>query len=139
MLSGLEGKFQDHPGGGEPGEGKEEAAAAEQEEQGGREGEEGAKGEGGEGEGKEDEGGEEEAEEEEAEQKPVIEIRTSAYDARFPSTNQVPFLYDPLLLMQRQAQQPAPADAHITNLPPATVHAAACALAVGLLLPTPRQ
>ena len=36
-----------------------------------------------------EEGGGEEAEEEEAEAKPVIEIRTSAYDARFPSTNQV--------------------------------------------------
>jgi len=46
-----------------------------------------AGGDGGEGEGGEDEDKEEGGEEEEDE-KPVIEIKTASYDARFPATNQ---------------------------------------------------
>ena len=47
-----------------------------------------AGGDGGEGEGGED-GDKEEGGEEEEDEKPVIEIKTASYDARFPATNQV--------------------------------------------------
>ena len=88
VLSGLEGEFTKDSGGSpkEP----EQAAAAEakgagDEEKAGGEQEGGEEKEHGEAEAKE----EEPEEEEEEEEKPVIQVRTSAYDARFPSINQV--------------------------------------------------
>lgn len=76
VLSGLGGEFKAE----EPDEAAGESAGEEGSGEQGKE--EGQPAEG-------DEDGKEEEAEEEEEAKPAIELKTAAYDARFPSTNQV--------------------------------------------------